>query len=202
MKARILNVVFAATVVLMPLHAVAGPHATKDLRNSTDADGGDREISICARPSPDTAKNLPGHVFVAYSLRQKSGARLYLAVGHTTFAPPARTLITYFGAAPVSGHLQEELYTSSKEECLVLKVNEADFNRAYQLSRPFLPPGNFTPDPRNWSPVLLAYTLGENDCMGFATGVARSFESRGLTVPQRGSTELPLQYVRRMIQAN
>ncbi len=202
MKARILNVVFAATVVLMPLHAVAGPHATKDLRNSTDADGGDREISICARPSPDTVKNLPGHMFVAYSLRQKSGARLHVAVGHTTFAPPARTLLTYFGAEPVPGQLQEELYSSSKEECLVLKVNEAAFNQAYQLSRPFLPPGNYTPDPKNWSPVLLDYSLGENDCMSFATSVAKTFESKGLIVPQRGSAERPLQYVRRMIQAN
>ncbi|MCX7033569.1 MAG: hypothetical protein NT046_06305 [Arenimonas sp.] len=192
----------ALALLTLAASVQAAPHATRDLRLSTDGDGALREISICARPSPDALKNLPGHLFVAYSILQQGGQRLYLAVGHTTSAAPKDALMTYFGTHTVRGSLSEELYTHSQEECLVLQVNEGDFGAAYQLTQPFLPPGSYSPDPRQWRPTLLAYSLGGNDCMEFAIGVARVFERKGLVVPQRGATELPLTYVRRLIDAN
>lgn len=55
--------------------------------------------------------------------------------------------------------------------------------------------------PAGNKPLLLAYTLGSNDCVGFMVGVARSFGSQ-LKIPVRGATELPLTYLRNFIEAN
>lgn len=188
-----------SSILFCSLPVFATPHKTLDLKNSTDGDGGEREISFCARPSPDTIKNIPGHMFVAFSLVPKSGNRSYTALGHTTKEPLANVLITYLGFTdPVSGFLDEERYTSTLEQCLVLKVNKADYDTAFAIAKPnldkYLPGLN--------APLLRSYSLGDKDCMEFTISIANLFKSKGLNVPVRKATELPLTYVRRLIDSN
>lgn len=175
--------------------ASAAPHAVKDLRTSTDADGIAREISFCARPTPGSP--VPGHAFVAFSTLDK-GSRQFTTVGHTTLASKVDAILTYTAILPsVPGLLSEEHYTSVKEKCLVLKVNKDAYEAAMAAAQPALsrlfPSGN--------KPLLLAYTLGSNDCLGFMIGVARSFGAK-VKIPVRGSTELPLAYLRNFIDTN
>lgn len=180
----------------------AAPHKVLDLRVQSDPDGYEREVSICARPSPGT--NVPGHMFVGFSSSEVNGKRTYLALGHTTSAPSKATLLTYSRlVGPVSGYIAEENYTSTREECLVLQVNRKDYDLALSLAQSSLTtalPGANAPDSNH--PIILAYSLGQNDCMKLAIGVANHFTSRGVVVPVRGATELPMTYVRRLIDAN
>ncbi|MCU7646881.1 hypothetical protein [Pseudomonas piscis] len=178
--------------------AQAGPHKELDLRVKSDADGLEREILICARPSGTAS--VPGHMFLAFSTRSAvSGHRTYYTIGHTTSAPLAQTLLTYTGLIPnVSGYLTEERYTHAQEQCLVLAVNQGDYDRAFALARPSMEQiaGNMT----SAGPLLLGYSLGANDCMTLAIGVAKIFP--GIKVPERKATELPMDYVRRLIDSN
>jgi hypothetical protein len=181
--------------------AFAEPHKVVDFRNKSDADGVVREISFCGRPSPDTLKKLPGHAFVAFSSIEPSGKREYLAIGHTTKAPPINALLTYIGIInSVPGFLAEEKYTASKEECLVVGVNKDKFNKAISLAKS--PLDNFFPNLNDRPPLLLSYKLGDADCMSFMISVARLFEPDGLNIPPRAATELPLIYIRRFIDSN
>jgi hypothetical protein len=50
--------------------------------------------------------------------------------------------------------------------------------------------------------VFQAYKLGSQDCMNFLISVAQTLKSRGLKVPDRGATERPTAYVKRLIDAN
>ena len=182
--------------------AWAAPHKVLDLKVQSDPDGYDREVSICARPSPGT--EVPGHMFVAFGAGKGEGTRTYLAVGHTTSVPAKSTILTYTRLlGPVSGYIAEEKYTSTREQCLVLKVNLKDYDLALSIAQPNLAailPGANPPDAEH--PVVLGYSLGQNDCMNLATGVARLFASRGVKVPDRGATELPMTYIRRLIDSN
>ncbi len=188
-------------LLLSALPCLAGPHKTLDLRNKTEVDGGEREISICARPSPDASLNLPGHMFVGYSLRMPGRPRAYVALGHTTHAPPTDALLSYLRVfPPVAGSISDERYTATLERCLVMKVGKADFEAAYALATARA--ASFTPNPANWPPTSLSYRLGSQDCMHYAISVAELFKSKGLRIPQRGATEMPLAYVRRLIEAN
>lgn len=186
--------------LLLVAEVNAAPHRHLDVRKQTDADATIREISLCARPSPDAPKNIPGHMFVAFSVLPPSGRRAYLAIGHTTSAPPKDAILSYFSLFPaVTGTVSEELYTSASEECLVLRVDKADFDSAYAKASaryPMLPRTT-----SGWAPILLSYRLGDADCMGFAIDVARVY-SNSIRVPQRTPTETPLAYVRRLIEAN
>lgn len=186
-----------ALALLLPASAFAGPHRVVDLRNQSDASG-EYEISFCARPSP-AAGGLPGHAFVAFSHLPASGARAFTALGHTTHAGPVRALLSYGGSFSAPGVLQEERYTAVKEACLVVKVNQPDYERALSSSQPVLTKLGLATGQR---PVLLAYSLGAQDCMGYMMTVARGLRAPGLTVPPRGKTELPLHYLRRFIDAN
>lgn len=187
-----------ALVLLVFANAQAGPHKKLDLRVKSDADGLEREVLICARPSGNAS--IPGHMFLAFSTRSTaSGQRTYYTVGHTSNAPVPQTLLTYTGLIPnVSGYITEERYTHAQEQCLVLAVNQVDYEKAFTLARPSIEQviGNKTP----LGPLLLAYSLGVNDCMGLAIGVAKLFQ--GVKVPERKATELPMDYVRRLIDSN
>lgn len=187
---------------LFSLSSWSGPHKVIDLKLMSDADGAEREISICARPSPSTV--VPGHMFIAFSLLDKEGKRDYSSVGHTTSVTTAKALLSFNGIlAPVAGYIGEERYTSTKEKCLVLKVNKDDYKNAFALAQPNISDlilGLTAPDAQH--PVLLNYTLGENDCMGLAIQVVKAFVSKGVKVPERKITELPLAYLRRLIDSN
>jgi hypothetical protein len=190
---------FLALVCLLTLGAVtatAGPHRVIDLRTRTDP--AEYEIGLCARPSPDTALNLPGHAFVSFSSKLAGQPRHYVAVGHTTNANLGRVLLSYLkplGSVP--GHLAEEVYTSTKEQCLVAKVNKEAFNKAMDLTRdPLSKLGVLT----STDEVRIAYSLGAQDCMTFMTAVARTIG--GVKIPPRLETDLPLPYLRKLIEQN
>lgn len=173
----------------------ASAHREIDLRNQTDANG-EYAISLCARPSPG-ALSLPGHAFVAYSFRPTGGERKFLALGFTTDSSVKGVLSFSKVLSTPPGYLGEEKYTSVKEECLVLLVNEADFNATYTLARPFYN-----------VPALSAltysgvYSLTTNDCVTFMTNTAKQFSPRGIKVPPRQPADLPLPYLRKLIDAN
>lgn len=169
-----------------------------DLRNQTDADK-EYNVAFCARASPGAA-GLPGHMFVAFSSVTNNGQRTFVALGHTVGADvsPAAAMWSYFGA-PVNGLLKEEMYTSISQQCLDVRVNKTDFDRAFALTvNPLAALGIAT----NSGVVLQEYRLGAEDCMTFASGVAAVLKSRGLAVPDRKATELPLDYMQRMIAEN
>ena len=190
---------FVALLLALVSHAAAAaPHKVVNLRNATDADGLEREISFCTRPSPGT--DLPGHAFVAFSTTSQKQPRTYQAIGYTTKAPPAAAMLTYFKVVPkVEGHLDEEKYTDAKEECLVVQVNKDAYEKARATMK--APITKYFPGMDPPPPLLLGYRLGAEDCMTFMIEVARTFNGT-IKVPQRGATELPLSYLRRMIEGN
>lgn len=179
--------------------AHAGPHNVVDLRNKTDGDGLLREVSLCARPSPPPAPAaLPGHMFIGFGQSTPDKAWSYFAVGHTTSAPLANTLLTYTGLVPsVPGYLASEKYTATKEQCLVFQVNKDQYEKALlYVKSPLdkvLNPGMPRP------PVLLAYALGSDDCMGYSVQVINAILPPGKTLAPRRPVEVPMDYVRRII---
>lgn len=171
-----------------------------DLRNASDI-AGDYELGFCARPSPDTFKSLPGHAFVSYSHVPTKGQRKFLSIGHTvpSGTSPASATWSYFGK-PVEGYLKEEIYTSSMEQCLRVKVNKGDYDTAYGLTiNPLQSMGISVPKDM---PVFQSYKLGGNDCMEFLIKVANTLKAKGLKVPERAATEFPIPYIVRFINSN
>jgi hypothetical protein len=200
MKMTMLYTRFLKTALLCGLGlsgpaSYAAPHKVIDMRVATDSDGIKREISFCARPSPDS--KVPGHAFVAFSTVSANG-RNYYTVGHTTNASPSDAILTYFGyITSVPGYLSEEKYTAAKENCLVVQVNKNQYETALAAANPILS----ALFPSLGSGTYVSYSLGNNDCVGFMIPVAKSLGAP-LIVPARGTTELPLAYLRRMIDAN
>lgn len=199
-RARVL-----ATVVLAVAGAVIGGGASDaappkkiDLSSRTDPNG-EYELGFCSRPSPVSSKGWPGHAFVSYS-RQTAGGRDFMSIGHTiaTGTSSVSAGWSLFGS-PVSGLLKEENYTSVLENCLIIKVNKEDYDRAYALTvspltKLGLVRGNVT--------VFQAYQLAAEDCVGFTISVAKTLEPRGLKVPARAALEGPASYIQRLIGAN
>jgi hypothetical protein len=184
---------------LIYLPAIAGPHQVVDLRNQSDADGLEREISLCARPSPvpPSIAGLPGHAFVAFA--QSNGDNWsYDAIGHTTSTLAPMTILTYTGLIPsVPGYLGNENYTSTKEECLVFQVNKQAYDVALSYVKSPLDQLLAPDAPR--PPILLAYSLAGDDCITYATQVINSILPPDKPLPARGALELPETYVRRVI---
>jgi len=95
----------------------------------------------------------------------------------------------------VPGYLSEELYTSIKERCLVALVNKKTFDDSWAVAHPFFN-----------VPALSAitfsgeYRLGVNDCMTFMINVSKAL--KGVVVPNRGATEPPQAFLRRLIDSN
>ena len=172
----------------------------KDLSNLSEKDGSTYEIGFCARPSPGTVKNLPGHAFVSFS-HKVDGKRSFLAIGHTVQAgtSPEKAALSYVGD-PVDGYLKEENSTSSMPSCLIVKVNKADYEAAFNLTKnPLDQIGIFT---SKTFIVLQTYKLGSDDCMNFMINVAKTLEPKGLKVPKRHDTEFPMNYMIRFIDLN
>lgn len=150
-------------IPVMFLLALGSEAAAKeiDLRNQTDADG-EYNIAFCARPSPDKT-GLPGHMFVAYSKVTNTGERTFVAIGHTVGADVgvASAVWSYFGN-PVNGLLKEEMYTAIEQKCLDVRVNQADFDKAFALT---VSPLTALGISSGQNVVLEQYSLGEEDCM-------------------------------------
>lgn len=183
----------AACYAMAVAQAAPMPHKVLDLRTMSDPSG-EFELSLCSRPSP--SGNVPGHAFVMYSMQPHGSNRKVLALGYTTSAGAAKAALSYSGWLPAAdGYLGEERYTSSKERCLVAKVDKKVFDFAWALAHPLasipaLADLRFSGD----------YRLGDKDCMEFMIKVAKLLP--GVHVPERGATELPQPFMRRVIDAN
>lgn len=185
-------------IALLFVISVSAQCKTIDLRNKTDVDGATREISFCARPSPDEP-GLPGHAFVAFAQVDKNGRVMFRALGHTVFSI-SDALLSYNELIPATGALVSEKYTSVKQECLTLQVNSAEYQAAYaQAAQPLAALGVKFDETK---PIQKTYALGVNDCIGFMVNVANRFTQSGLKIPKRETTDLPLPYLRRFIDAN
>lgn len=196
---KITGVRYASLIFLFVFSSIS-LGAYLDLRNLSDKDG-EYEIGFCARPSPDTIKNLPGHAFVSFSHFSNENKRNFLAIGHTVQAGVSllRAAWSYVGD-PVEGYLKEENYTSSMQSCLIVKVNKADYEAAFNLTKnPLDQIGIFT---SKTFIVLQTYKLGSDDCMNFMINVAKTLEPKGLKVPKRHDTEFPMNYMIRFIDLN
>jgi hypothetical protein len=93
----------------------------------------------------------------------------------------------------------EERYTSVKQDCLVVKVNNSDYARALVASRPTLATLGI---PEAVAASLERYTLGSNDCLTFAERVASALAPAGLKVPARTPIDTPATWIRKLIAAN
>lgn len=189
--------VFAATggliCLLVTSPVLAAPHKELDLRTLSDPSG-EHSISLCARPSP--SGNVPGHAFVVYSVKPPGKDRKILSLGFTTSSGPSKAVLSYKGwLTTTDGYLGEERYTSIKEECLVVHVDKAVFDQAWGLAYPLAS----IPALADLQ-LMAAYKLSANDCLTFMSKVAVAL--KGVKVPARGTTELPLDYVRRLIESN
>jgi hypothetical protein len=180
---------------------IAGTAYSKNIDLATKSDfSGTFEIGFCAGESPDVPLKIPGHAFVSFSHKDRQGNRSFLAIGHTKSQgiAPIEAVWSYFGS-PVHGFLKEEVYSSRMQVCLMVNVDKSDYEAAFALSKsPLRNMGVAMPA----DPVFEAYKLGAEDCVSFVTSVAAILRPRGLKIPKRGVTELPLQYIRRMVEAN
>ena len=184
-----------ATVLL--LSAPPSEARDKDLRTKTDA-AGVTEISFCARPSPNSF-GFPGHAFVAFSDQSAGGS--FRSVGHTV-APEtgaAAALFTYFGGGSVAGQQVEERYSHLKQDCLTLQVDREVYQKSISAARPTL---TVLGIPDQAAASVERYSLSGNDCMDFIMRVAQPLKPAGLSIPPRGATDTPLDYIRKLTAAN
>ena len=190
-------IAFAAAASLV--HAAPAAARDKDLRTMSDANG-TTEVGFCSRPSPD-AFGFPGHAFVTFSAARPGGGRDFRAVGHTVAAGASipAVAISYFGGASVSGRQMEERYTSVKQACLVVIVDRSAYERALAAAQPTLTAIGI---PASVAASVERYSLGSNDCITFAQGVAAALKSAGLVVPARAATDTPASWIARLIAAN
>lgn len=170
----------------------------RNFRHSTDSDGVSREISLCARPSPNGSE-LPGHAFVAFGEYSSKGAYKIRAIGHTVFS--VKDAILSFGRLiPAKGAIDQEIYTSIKQSCLTLLVNKDQYDKLYQsVNQPLSSIGIKFDENK---PFQKTYSLGSEDCIDYMLSIARTFASSGLVIPKRSGADLPLSYMRKLIDAN
>jgi hypothetical protein len=190
--------ILATILLLCCSPSYAAPPKRIDLSNKTDPTG-EYELGFCARPSPNSTKGWPGHAFVSFS-HSTAGGRDFIAIGHTLRAgtSPAEAGWSLFGN-PVGGRLKEENYTSALADCLVVKVNKDDYDRAYALTQSPLSKLGLV---RGNTIVFQAYKLGAEDCVDFTVSLAKTLEARGLKVPPRNNLERPMDYLKRLVAAN
>ncbi|MQA40583.1 hypothetical protein [Rugamonas aquatica] len=183
-----------ACALLIPAVVLSAPHKVIDLRKMSDSSG-EYSVSLCARPSPGSAA-LPGHAFVAFSFIPASGGDpQFVALGFTTNSAVKGLLSFSALLATPTGYLKEEILSHVQENCLVALVNRQDFDNAYAKTRLFAGLPGFGD-----SPYIAVYSLTQNDCVTFMTGVASVLD--GVTVPERNLTDLPMDYMRKLIDAN
>jgi hypothetical protein len=177
-----------------------GPAPAKSLDLGTISDpSGEYDIAFCARPSPDSTGK-PGHAFVAFSHKSAQGDRDFFAVGHTvgTGTTVASATWSYWGS-PIQGRLKEERFTALRQICLTIRVNQPDYDSGVaQTVNPLAKLGLA----RSGDIIFESYKLGAEDCINFVISVANVLRSKGLKIPDRGATELPMDYMRRFIAAN
>lgn len=186
---------------LILLTLFGAPTNAKDinLATRTDASGETYFVGFCARPSPSGGilDGLPGHMFVSFSRKYANGKHDFMAIGHTTDAGAAAALTFLSGSVP--GYIGEERYTNIHQQCLTVQVDRKDYEYA-RITRNVQEELSELLDLK--ITIFEDYSLGSEDCMAFAISVAETLRDNGLAVPERKDTELPMDYVLRLIRGN
>jgi hypothetical protein len=161
--------------------------------------GEEHVVAFCGRPSPDSAAAVPAHAFLAFSHKTGAGDREYLAVGTVSGVQPKALLGFSTAIAPVPARLSEPNYAALQQRCLSLLVDRADYQRSMRLARRSL---EAMASSAPAQPVAVAYGLPAEECVKLFVNVANGFAERGVKVPERRDAELPLSYLRRLIDQN
>jgi hypothetical protein len=186
----------ALSPLLFLLAASAQAH-TFDFRTRPDADAR-YSIAICARPSPDSAGGIPAHAFLVWREMDEHREHVTKAVGYA-----ANEGLKVVMASPNSGTSSSPLPQGTSvfavRLCLELLVDKREFAAAGNLAQPFFKRvGSAETEPAS----VTVHGLGQEEASKFIAEVAVRFSARGLYVPARRPGELPLAYVRRLIDVN
>ena len=182
--------------VLLPLATSAGAHHF-DFRTQSDADAR-YSIAICARPSPDSASGVPPHAYVVWREANDQGERVSRAVGYA----PNEGLKALIGPSTSVGTGVGQPSRGAApgvRPCLELLVNKREFAAAESIARATVKRDSAT---QTGPEAITVYNLAQEDASGIIAEIATRFSNRGLYVPGRRAGELPLAYVRRLIDAN
>ena len=121
---------------------------------------------------------LPGHAFVAFGSDSKEDlACLSRAFG---FYPDGGKGVV----GPVPGQIVDESRKAPGETLLILKVDRKDFEKAEAIRAAW---------------TRKRYKLRTSDCNTYVIETAKAL---GLKVPDRGATDLPIDWVRKLTEAN
>jgi len=185
------------SLLLFLLAAAAQAH-TFDFRTRADADAR-YSIAICARPSPDSAGGIPAHAFLVWRETGEHGEHVTKAVGYAANERLKAVMASAASSAINSSQLTQGTSVPAVRSCLELLVDKREFAAAGNLAEPFFKRvGSAETEPAS----ATVQGLGQEEASKFITEVAVRFSTRGLYVPARRPGELPLAYVRRLIDAN
>jgi len=169
-----------------------------DFRTQPDA-GARYSIAICARPSPDSASGIPAHAFAVWREVNEGGERVSMALGYAPNDGLKALIGPSTSGAPVAGQPSQGPSAEAVRSCIELLVNKRDFTTAANVARaPFKRVGATQAD----AEPTTVYSVAQEDASTSIAEVATRFSNRGLYVPGRRAGELPLAYVRRLIDAN
>jgi len=182
---------------LLFLVAASAQAHTFDFRKRADADAR-YSIAICARPSPDSAGGIPAHAFLVWREAGEHGERVTKAVGYAA-NEGLKVVMVAPNPETTSSPLPQGTSVFAERLCLELLVDKREFAAAGNLAEPFFKRvGSAETEPAS----AAVQGLGQEEASKFITEVAVRFSTRGLYVPARRPGELPLAYVRRLIDAN
>jgi len=155
-------------------------------------------LAICARPSPDSAGGIPAHAFLVWREAGEHGERVTKAVGYAA-NEGLKVVMVAPNPEATSSPLPQGTSVFAERRCLELLVDKREFAAAGNLAEPFFKRvGSAETEPAS----VTVQGLGQEEASKFITEVAVRFSTRGLYVPARRPGELPLAYVRRLIDAN
>ena len=156
-------------------------------------------LSFCARPSPDSGLAIPSHAFVSWSQVPAAGKRGYKAVGTVSGLQPKALVGFSRSITPVPMELTQGDYVSLVERCLNLLVSKTDYQRALKLGQSSLAQIASTIPSQSVSAV---YSLPPEDCLTMFVEVMKLFGNKGIALPPRRPSEMPLAYMRRLVEQN
>jgi hypothetical protein len=187
----------AVPSVLLPL-AMPAEANHFDFRTQPDADAR-YSIAICARPSPDSASGIPPHAFAVWREVNDGGERVSMAVGYAPNDGLKALIGSSTNGSPVASQSSQGASAGGVRSCIELLVNKREFATAANVARaPFKRVGTAQAE----AEPTAVYSVAQEDASTSIAEVATRFSNRGLYVPGRRAGELPLAYVRRLIDAN